>query len=131
MLLQKLSGQGANVSEGAAQSALQKLLPTSGGDLDVSSLVSSFMGGGGGVAALAKSWLGDGANESISPQNILGMLGESKVQEFAGELGVDADTAASGLSDMIPNLIDKASSGGSLKQNITSSLMSGLAKKFF
>ena len=130
MLLQKLSGQGLNASEGIIQSALQSLLPTEGGDLNLSSLVSMFIGNGG-IASLAQSWLGDGDNQSISPQSIIGMFGESNVSEFASKIGVDSGTAASGLSDMIPDLIDKASSGGSLQENITSSLVSGLASKFF
>jgi len=130
MLLQKLSGQGLNASEGIVQSAIQNLLPTEGGDLNLQSLISMFMGNGG-VASLAQSWLGDGDNQSISPQSIISMLGESKVSEFASKIGVDSGTAASGLSDMIPNLIDKASSGGSLQENVTSSLVSGLASKFF
>jgi uncharacterized protein YidB (DUF937 family) len=129
ILMQKLSGQ-SNASEGIIQTALQNLLPTNGGDLDVSSIVSQFMGNGG-IASLAQSWLGDGENESLSPQNLLGMLGESKVSEFANQIGVDTGTAASGLSQMIPDLIDQSSSGGSLKENLTSSLVSGLASKLF
>lgn len=130
MLMEKLSGQGGNASESSIQSALQNLLPTDGGDLNLTSLVGQFMGNGG-LASLAQSWLGDGDNESISADSIVDMLGDSKVSEFANQIGVDKDSAASGLSDMIPNLIDKSSSGGSLQENITSSLISGLAGKFF
>lgn len=130
MFLEKISGQEGGASMDTIQSALKHLLPTDGGELNLSSLVSQFMGSGG-LASLAQSWLGDGQNMSLSADKIIDMFGESKVSNFANEVGVDTSTAASGLSDMIPDLIDKASSGGSLQQNITSSLISGLAGKFF
>jgi len=130
LFLEKISGQGGNASLGAVQSALKNLLPTDGGDLNISALVSQFMGNGG-LASLAQSWLGDGANMSLSADKIFEMFGQSKIGNFASEVGVDSHTAAKGLSDMIPDLIDKASSGGSLKKDLTSSLISGLAGKFF
>lgn len=130
LLMEKLSGQGGDTSEGAVQSALQNLLPTDGGDLNLTSLVGQFMGNGG-LASLAQSWLGDGENEALSADSIVSMFGESKVGEFAQQLGIDNDTAANGLSDMIPNLIDQASSGGALKSNLAGSLISGLVSKFF
>ena len=34
--------------------------------------------------------------------------------DFAASLGTDTGTAASGLADVLPQLMDKASSGGSL-----------------
>ena len=130
LFLEKISGQGGDASLGTIQSALKHLLPTEGGELNLSSLVSQFMGNGG-LASLAQSWLGDGQNMSLSADKVLDMFGESNVSNFANEVGLDKSTAASGLSDMIPDLIDKASSGGSLQQNLTSSLISGLAGKFF
>lgn len=130
MFLEKMTGQGSDASLGTIQSALKHLLPTDGGDINLSSLVGQFMGNGG-LASLAQSWLGDGDNMSLSADKVLDMFGESNVSNFANEVGMDTSSAASGLSDMIPDLIDKASSGGSLQQNITSSLISGLAGKFF
>ncbi|BFM07352.1 YidB family protein [Halioxenophilus aromaticivorans] len=130
MFLEKISGQGGDASLGSIQTALQHLLPTDGGEINVGSLVSQFMGNGG-LASLAQSWLGDGQNMSLSADKIMDMFGESKVSNFANEVGVDTNTAANGLSDMIPDLIDKFSSGGSLQQNLTSSIIGGLAGKFF
>jgi len=112
------------------QSALSNLLPTKNGELDLGSIVSMFQGNGG-LASLAASWLGDGANSSLSPSSLLSMLGDSKVKEFSSSLGIAPEQASSGLSDMIPELIDKASSGGSLKSDIGSALISGLAGKLF
>ena len=59
-------------------------------------------------------WLGDGANSAISAESILGVLGENSVSSFASSLGTDTGTAAAGLAEVLPQLMDKASSGGSL-----------------
>ena len=131
LFLDKLSGQQGNEpSADLVQNALKNLLPTEGGQLDISSLVNQFMGQGG-LASLAASWLGDGSNQSLSIDKIFDLLGQDKVNEFAGNLGLENNTAASALSDMIPDLIDKVSSGGSLNSDMVGSLVSGIAGKFF
>lgn len=114
IFMSQMGSKGGNMDLGNVVGALKGLLPTSGGDLDLGAIVGQFMGQGGGLASLAQSWLGNGANDSISASQIMGMLGESKVSDFANNLGIDKDTAASGLSDMIPQLIDKSSEGGNL-----------------
>ena len=85
----------------------------------------------GGLASLAASFLGDGDNEPMSASNLLGMLGDSKVQDFASQLNLDKDQAAEGLSNMIPDLINQNSQGGSLLKSVGGSLLSGLGSKLF
>jgi uncharacterized protein YidB (DUF937 family) len=36
------------------------------------------------------------------------------VSDFASTLGTDTDTAAAGLADVLPQMMDQASSGGNL-----------------
>ena len=110
LLMSKIGGGALN--EGGVMSALSKLLPTNGGELDLGSLVSKFSGGG--LMSMASSWLGDGDNEAVGSSQILDIFGEDKVSEFASELNIDKGAAAEGLSGMIPDLISKQSEGGSL-----------------
>lgn len=110
---------------GTIAGALKNLLPSDGGDLDIASLVSKFSSEGG-LASLASSWLGDGNNEALSVSNLMSVLGEDKVSQFAGSLGMDSGTAANGLSEMIPDLINQGSSGGELLKDVAGSL----GKKF-
>ena len=114
IFISQLGSKGNDMDFGNVVGALKGLLPTNGGDLDLGAIVSQFMGQGGGLASLAQSWLGNGANEKVSVSQVMGMLGSSNVSNFASQLGLDKDTAASGLSDMIPQLIDKSSDAGSL-----------------
>ena len=86
----------------------------------------------GDLAALASSWLGDGANESLSVESLTSILGSANIQQFAQSLGINAETASQGLADTIPELIDKCSSGGNLLDAVggADGLM-GMAKKLF
>ncbi|WP_020208047.1 YidB family protein [Gilvimarinus chinensis] len=131
LFIKQLGGQGGGLDLSSVMTGLQQLLPTEGGDLDIPALVQKFTGSGGGLAAMASSWLGDGANQSFSAADVMGLLGQDKVSQFADQVGVDSQTAASGLSDMIPQLIDKASSGGDLLSNMAGPGAASLLGKLF
>lgn len=109
-----------------------------GSGLDIGSLISALSGVAGGdrsqggfdlgallskmesdgIGGIAKSWLGDGNNQAISPDQITHMLGADKISEFASKLGLSNQEAAGGLSEALPQMVDKASSGGSLLDSI-------------
>ena len=46
------------------------------------------------------------------------MFGGDKLANFANQLGLDQDSANNGLSEMLPNLVDKSSSGGNLLESV-------------
>ena len=129
ILMSKIAG--ANNTDDAA-SALDTL---TGGKkrFDLGDLVSQFQGSGGDLAARAKSWLGDGANESISATHIKEALGSDKVEAFARQLGIDSDEAGHSLAQILPELIDKSSKGGRLLDSIggNKGLFANIASKFF
>lgn len=110
-----------SAKSGAAGSALSidKIIPAltslfGGGEggFDLSALLSKI--DLGGLGNIAKSWLGDGENESVEPNQISELFGSDKVSEFASKLGLSKEEAEGGLSDALPQMVDKASSGGSL-----------------
>jgi len=122
MLMAKLGGG----DENAMGSALSSLLGGGSGSddgIDIGGLVEKFSGGDMGSAL--QSWLGDGDNDSVSAEQVTGALGADKVSEFAQQLGIGEDEAAGGLSDLLPQLIDKSSSGGNLLEGVL-----GMAAKF-
>lgn len=108
----QLGSQGSNLDTGNIIAALQDLLPTNGGDIDIANLIAQFTQGD--LGSLVNSFLGDGANANMSVENILAILGQNKVENFASQLDIQPDTAANTLSDIIPQLIDKNSGGGDL-----------------
>ena len=116
LLMEQLGGAGGQLDSGAVSKALGGLLGGAGGDLNVADLVEKFSGGG--LASLAQSWLGDGSNSPLSVDSLTSVLGNDQLGAFANQLGVGQAEASEGLAAMIPQLIDKSSSGGSLLDSV-------------
>ena len=115
----KMSGDnGSGLDLGSLTSALSSLAggSNSGGGLDIGSILSNMQSGG--MADLAASWLGDGDNKEISSSQITDIFGQDKISDFASKLGLSEDEAVGGLRDALPNMVDKASSGGSILDSI-------------
>ncbi|TCK17939.1 uncharacterized protein DUF937 [Thiogranum longum] len=128
-ILKSKLGNQAGAGNDAVSAVLKKLVGN-GNDFDIAGLLSGLQTGG--LASMASSWLGDGANEGISPNQIKEVLGGDKVAAAASELGTDEQTLLGGLSDALPQMVDKASSGGSLLDSVGG--LGGamdMAKKFF
>ncbi|MEJ2531831.1 MAG: YidB family protein [Halioglobus sp.] len=113
----KLLSQQANVAaeNDTMKSALASVLGDGQG-LDLAG-VASKMAQSGELKSLLDSWLGDGANAAISSDTVRNLLGDGSVADFASKLGIDQDRAAQTLSAVLPQIMDKASSGGSLRDS--------------
>ncbi|MFT4560481.1 MAG: hypothetical protein ACI9BW_000215 [Gammaproteobacteria bacterium] len=127
--MEKLGGGAGGLSEGAVSGALGGLLGGGDGNIDLAGIISKP--DGGGLANIAKSWLGHGGNDGISAQQILSMFGDSAVGDFASKLNLDKSAATDGLAGMLPDLIDGSSKGGSLLDSVGGAGgLLGMASKF-
>ena len=101
-----------------------------GGDkMDVAGLVGNLKEKG--LGDVAESWLGDGENKDISPDQLKEALGAEQISAAAAELGTDEGSLLGGLQAALPQLVDKASSGGSLLDKVGGlGALGGMAKKF-
>lgn len=116
LLASKLGGDAGGNSD-MVQNVIGSLLGGSGGKgIDLGSIVGNLQNSG--LGSLAESWLGDGDNEHISRSQIENMLGSDKVAQAAQELGADQNDLLRGLQNMLPQVIDKSSSGGSLLDSV-------------
>ena len=123
LLAKKLGGNNAAIG-GVLNSLLGQ-----GQSADLGSLVSGFKEKG--MGDVAESWLGDGENAPVSADQLKEVLGAEKITEAAAELGTDEDSLLGGLQDALPQLVDKASSGGSLLDSVGGiGGLAGMAKKF-
>ncbi len=86
------------------------------GGLDLGSLLGKMQNSG--MADMAASFLGDGENQEMADTDVVDLFGSDKISEFASQLGVSESEAVGGLRDAMPQMIDKASSGGSLLDSI-------------
>jgi len=100
----------------------------------LASMITGMQGGGdSGLASLAASWLGPGANTQPSSGQITQIFGQDKVAAFAQQLGISQESAINGLQAAIPNVVDKASPNGSLGLDAVGGVAGaiGLAGKLF
>ncbi len=96
---------------GLASHALDLLQQHPGG---LNGLLDQFNQAGLGDAV--KSWIGTGANQSISAADVQRVLGSDLVKNIASRAGVSHSDAASQLASVLPQLVDKLSPGGQLPQ---------------
>jgi uncharacterized protein YidB (DUF937 family) len=69
----------------------------------------------GGLGAQVQSWLGPGANQPITADQLKAVLGNSQVQDFARRLGLPVDEALKLMAQYLPDIVDKASPNGAIK----------------
>ena len=120
LLASKLGG---SADENVLGNVLSKVLgggDAEGGGINLQGLVEKMMGPDTSdtFTELAQSWLGDGENKPIEPDQVKELVGSDKLQEAAAELGEDEDSLAEKLSQVLPDLVDKSSSGGSLLDSL-------------
>lgn len=115
---------------GDAGGIMEALGGLTGGDgLDLGGIADKLKQGG--LGDQVDSWMGDGENLPVSADQVKEAVGEDKLSEMAGKLGVDSDGAADKLSQMLPSVMDKASSGGNLLEQFTSGNPLDIAKGLF
>ena len=75
-------------------------------------LMSSFEQGG--LGHIAQSWVGNGPNQPVSPQQLQGVFGRDQVQSMAGQAGMEPSDFLSQLSQHLPNAVHGMTPNGQL-----------------
>lgn len=123
---QWLGGQGGEGANPALQ-MVSALLSNSGG---LSGLLQQLQQGG--LADAVQSWIGTGANQPISGDELQQALGGNVIGELAAKLGVQPQQAAQELSQALPQVIDKLTPNGQLPaEGDVARLAQGLLGKLF
>jgi uncharacterized protein YidB (DUF937 family) len=87
----------------------------------VVNLVQCYPGGIGGLlgafeksglGGVASSWVGTGANQQVSPQQVQSGLGNQAIQDVAAKLGVSPDIASGVVAQLLPHVVDHLTPGG-------------------
>jgi uncharacterized protein YidB (DUF937 family) len=106
-LLDSLLGGNLNQLEANALPALisAALAKTNLGNLQ--GLVNQLQAGG--LGPQVQSWLGNGANLPVSPDQLRAALGSEQVRQMAQHFGVDPDAALKLLAEHLPGAVDQAS----------------------
>jgi uncharacterized protein YidB (DUF937 family) len=119
-------GAGGGHAAGPAAGAAAGGLPGLGG------MMEQFQRGG--LGDVMGSWIGNGQNMPISPDQLGGVLGNDKIAGMASQMGMNQGDLLSQLSQMLPQVVDKMTPGGQIPQQAPDlgqlgSLLGGLLKR--
>ncbi len=67
-----------------------------------------------GFGPTVQSWVNDGPNQPISPDQVHQALGSNTIQELAAKMGIPPQEMASKLSQILPQAVDKMTPNGQL-----------------
>lgn len=86
-----------------------------------------------GLGHLIESWVGTGANQAISADQIHQVLGPDTIQHFAQKTGLGGPEISTLLAQLLPQLVDKVTPNGGVPQasdlqGMLSGLLGSLAK---
>ncbi|MBI3450116.1 MAG: DUF937 domain-containing protein [Acidobacteria bacterium] len=111
-------GAGGGGLLGAAMSLMQQ-----GGGL--TSVLDAFRQNG--MAQHVDSWVGTGPNMPITAQQAQQALGAPAVSSLASRLGLSTGQASSALAQLLPEIVNQLTPGGSIPDNHGDMLSRGLA----
>src|SRR5579871_1823089 len=70
-----------------------------------------------GLGGTVRSWVGTGANQPISADQIHQVFGSETVKQLAAKVGLSPDVLAAKLSQVLPQAIDKLTPAGSVPKS--------------
>lgn len=110
-LLSGLAGPagGGQAANPLLQLALQ-MLAGQGQAGGLGSLISQFQQAGYGQQM--DSWISTGQNLPISPEQLMQVFGQGQLQQMAASSGMDVGQLSGGLSELLPQLIDRMTPAG-------------------
>ncbi len=76
----------------------------------IGGLVSQFEQAG--LGHIAQSWVGNGPNQSVSPDQLQSVFGQGQVQNMASQAGMQPHDFLSQLSQHLPNAVDQMTPNG-------------------
>ncbi len=83
-----------------------------GGMGGLGGLVSQFENAG--LGHVVQSWVGNGANTPVSPQQLQNVFGEQQVQTMANQAGMQPGDFLSQLSQHLPNAVNGMTPNGQI-----------------
>jgi len=70
-----------------------------------------------GLGHIISSWIGTGQNLPISAEQLQSVLGSSQVQAIASRIGISPEAVNSGLTQILPQIVDHLTPNGQVPQD--------------
>ena len=104
-----LDGMLGGVVGGEMATVVNHLIEQHGG---VQGIVSQFQRQG--LGEIVKSWVGTGANQAISVDQIQQALGADKINALAAKFGINPQDLSEKLAKVLPQAVDRLTPGGTV-----------------
>ena len=90
--------------------------------------LGAMLGGGGlggllgafqnaGLGHIAQSWVGNGPNQSVSPDQLRSVFGDQQIQTMSQQSGLPQGDLLSQLSQHLPSMVDRMTPNGQMPGN--------------
>jgi uncharacterized protein YidB (DUF937 family) len=83
-----------------------------------------------GMGGIVDSWVSNGQNQAISPDQLTAALGSDKIGGIAQSLGMSQGDLTSKLAQMLPQVVDKLTPNGQIPDAGGLGDLLGSAKKY-
>jgi uncharacterized protein YidB (DUF937 family) len=70
-----------------------------------------------GLGGVVQSWIGPGANQPITTEQLHQVLGNDSVMQLAQKLGINPQDLLQKLAQALPQAVDKMTPGGTVVNN--------------
>ena len=107
-ILSSLLGGGTQQQQGGAPAAGG---PMAGG---LGGLMSQFQNAG--LGHIASSWMGNGPNQQVSPDQLQQVFGQQQVSQWAQQSNMQPHDLLSQLSQFLPHAVDQMTPNGQMSQ---------------
>src|SRR5215469_3006438 len=68
-----------------------------------------------GLGPTIQSWIGNGENQLVTPEQMHRVMGAESVQQLAAKLGIPPEELTAKLAEMLPKAIDKMTPNGTIQ----------------
>jgi uncharacterized protein YidB (DUF937 family) len=75
-----------------------------------------------GYGEQADSWVGRGANQPISPDEMAQIFGHDGLEQISRRAGVSQDEASRGLAELLPEVVDRMTPDGEVPDSDASTI---------
>ena len=119
---QLLGGAGGGGAQSNVLSAVMMLLQQNGG---LGNVIAQFEQSG--LGAQAASWVGTGANQGISGDQLTQVFGSGAIGQIASQLGMDHGQASGALAQLLPEVINHLTPQGQVTSQSSDMLSQALS----
>jgi uncharacterized protein YidB (DUF937 family) len=107
-------GGSAQAGQEQHESMMQHAMEMFGNRESIGSLLGNAQSQG--LGHIVQSWISNGTNQTIEPNQVSAIVGQDKLQQLASRVGLPSGVASMVLSRVLPSVIDRLTPNGKLPE---------------